>query len=653
VPTDAGAATAPTVAARRRAGAGIHGDARWLAGLAILAASLWGLQWFGVPPVLLHALVIIMWAVAGSRRWGLALGIAVAAAGWVCLACIALTISPLVGVDARVAANAAMVLAAVACVWFAHRASPRAASSLRLSAVLAPATGAVAWIAGQVVGMRSGGGGLAWAMYRDSTMDLWVMRQIVEYRGIPSLGRQFIAQPPPHAMSVALTDPTATIATSPESASAFLVGHASHWTLALMLSAYLAGVVVFALGSGAAHTRSSRIVLTASSALASLAMVSYPAAGIPMDLGQTNVPMLLLLLLAAIAAALGGVGHRALLASSLAWAVAGVIVAAWALLASVPFVLAVLLTWRARRVASSRDAFFAWLLPGLAIFGWSMAVYGLPVIRALLIGGNDYGRALATTGTFENPGFWESYVNPYSFPLAGLLAASIVILSLATWTAGRWPSLISLSVVAALVAGTAVSILALGELPRQLPYFPAKHLYIATVLLVPITVGLLARGVASHSWRRVLAGMLGLAIVVVCANVARPAERDGVPAWALTPWFVATGEHFGSHTDVVSPFVENASSDVLRLPWRADPPYDTTVALMMSSVGPAIDEQLFAMSRGVLRRHRGEFTAEVACALADAETRPVVLITRDGGLAAEIEALCPQSGVVVEQLSAR
>jgi hypothetical protein len=330
-----------------------------------------------------------------------------------------------------------------------------------------------------------------------------------------------------------------------------------------------------------------------------------------------------------------------------------VIVAAWALLASVPFVLAVLLTWRAWRVASSRDAFFAWLLPGLAVFGWSMAVYGLPVIRALLSSGGDHARELATTGTFENPGFWESYVNPYSFPLAGLLSAAIVILSLCTWTQGRWPGLVSIAVVAALVAGTAVSIIALGELPRQLPYFPAKHLYIATVLLMPITIGLLARAFASRSWRRLVAATLGFAIIGVGATIARPSGLDGVPAWALTPWFVATGEHFGSHAEVVSPFVENASSDVLRLPWRADPPHDTTVALMMSSVGPAADDQLLNASRGVLRSQRGEFTADVACELADADPRPLVLLTRDRGLAGEIAAICPGLDVVVEQLNAR
>lgn len=620
-------------------------EERVLAACAGAAVLLTVLQWAGLPPVVLSALVIVMWLVAGTRRWGLALASGVVAVGWTAAILVAQSLTPLVGVDARVGSSIVILAAGAAVVPFARRVAPERAARPDAGAVLAAAAGPALWLAGLAMGARPGGGGLAWAMYRDSTMDLWVMRQIVEYRGIPSLGRLFIAQPPPHALSVAMTNPRASIATSPDSAMAFLVGHASGWIVTLSLSAFLGGTIVIAMAWRAGGSPAARWSVRLGAALASTLMMSFPLAGVPMDLGQTNVPMLLALLLASVAAALGARDRLVLLAVSVELASAAVIVAAWPPLASVPTLLAAALAWRSRSLHASRDTRLAWTLPGIFLFGWSLAVYGMPVIAALARWKTAYMTEIATTTTHENPGHWESYTNPYSYPLAGVLVLALVVLTLLTWRVERVAAVTAVATVAALAAAFATAVGALGGVPAQLPYFPAKMLYIATAVLVPLAVALVTRAMIQARSDRIVAS-LALAAVVATASVE--AVRAPLDAWAPPPLLIARGAHFGTDADVVRPFVENASSEELRLPWRHSPPHDTTVALMMSSVGPAVHELVLQGMRAVLRTERGDFSTPVACDLARAEQRPLVLITRDAALEAEVAALCPEEGIRVE-----
>ena len=56
--------------------------------------------------------------------------------------------------------------------------------------------------------------------------------------------------------------------------------------------------------------------------------------------------------------------------------------------------------------------------------------------------------------------------------------------------------------------------------------------------------------------------------------------------------------------------------------------------------------------RAVLRTYRNDFAADVACKLAAADSRPLVLTTADPGLAAELAAACPDANITVELVPA-
>jgi hypothetical protein len=367
-------------------------------------------------------------------------------------------------------------------------------------------------------------------------------------------------------------------------------------------------------------------------------MVTFAVAGEAMDLGQINVPYILVVLFASLALVLGSKRAALPLALSGLLAAIAVLFASWPLFAAVPLALAAVTVWRAAKSRLPRDAVLGPALPGIALLLWCTVLFAGPDLFSLFSSRGAAGERLATTTTYANPGSWESYTNTYSVPvfLALLLSAAVATLALPS---GALVVKLSVgSLVGALTIGLAATIWALGGLPEPLAYFPAKFLHIATWSLAVVLVGLVVRLLAESWLGRVAAGAVSV-VILATLMLAPPPVRG--PGLAPVPYLVATGEHFGTHDDVVRPFVDLANEDVLRLPWRLNPPHDTTVNLMMSSLAPAGPTYLFESVRAPLRGLRGEFSPRAACEIVQGSRRPVEFHTADLGLAAELEAQCP------------
>lgn len=634
----------------RDTGVSVSGSARtrehaWAIAAAAAAGIAFVAQWWGLPPVALTGIAIVTWFVVAARRWGLVLASGMVVIGWASLMFAVLSFTPLVSADPRIATSAALVIATAGVVPVVRAVSPRRTGTLRTLPVLAMASGGIVWLVGLAVGLVSGGGGgLAWAMYRDSSMNLWLMRLTLEYTGIKSLFSQFDSQPLAPAISTALIPPDVGIAASPETAAAFLTGYASHWATLLVLSAFLAGATVFRLARRPGAARWHRIVVLLGTAAASLFMVSYLPAGVPMYLGQINVSLVFTLVFASIAATVGATPKTSPYVFSALLAATALLLVTWTLFAAVPAALAVVLGWRLWRLRLPRDAVLGPALPGIALLSWCAVIYAWPVARALLTPGNPTADHLTSTTTFANPGYWDSYTNPYSIPLFVALALGTGLAALVVHRNAAWRVRTTVVAAVAVIAGIVPTALALGGLPQPLAYFPAKYLFIATVCLVPGVVGLLLRGIGERPPRRWFATTIAVAVAVVAVVYPVPTTE---PALTPTALLVATGRHFGSHDQVVSPFITLADPDTLRLPWRLDPPHDTTIALMRSSIGPDVPSGLLDGVRAPLRNNRGNFSADVACLLGRNVTQPIVLYTADPLLSSELSALCPAEGITV------
>jgi len=628
----------------------------------VLAAVAGAAQALGLAPVVTTLVVCGAWWYVLSARCGVALGLAATLTGWLGLVFIAFTLTPLLGPDPRWFTTALTVVSlggAWALVRRGPTASPREAkafASRPLARLCAASVGGALWLVGLAWGLMARTGGLSWAMYRDSTMDLWEMRRMAVYGGVGTLGTMFNVQPLTHAVSLSLVDPRVSVAASPQQALAYLSGHAAHWSIVLVVGATLWALVAARITAGAAPSPARHRLSLVVATLVSMGLTSMAVAGVAMDVGQINAPFILALLGAAVVVGQEGHRHRGLQATLLL-ALLGLLLATWTLFAVVPAALLLPALWSWWRAAPSRDAFIGWILPGAVLCVWSFIPFGMPVVRALFTYGRGYGASIIATTTHANPGYWESYTNPYAWPLACvacLVACAGLALCVRADRAGAAAPLIAM---VALVVGWVPVLVSAGGWTTTLAYYPAKYLWLVTIVAV-VLGGAAAVSLAGGEPRRAgrtsgvarvlgLASVAALAVTLVTAPppplTASSRWQSAVPAGAV----VARGAHFGTDAQVARRFIDNASSEVLRLPWRLDPPYDTHVALMMSSVGPDVEEIWLNPMRAVLRNERGNFGTDIACALARADARPLQLLTADPALAPQIAQECPAEDITV------
>lgn len=613
----------------------------------VLGVAAFALQLAGLEPIVLHALTMLVWLWVGTRRVGAMLATAATAVGWLSTVFVGFALAPVVGIDPRLTTSVLMMLILGAAPLAARAFPAQAAPSMDWRLLLAASSGGLLWLGGLAWGLLSAtGGGWSWAMYRDSTMDLWEMRGMVQSGGLgPELGSANI-QPLTHAVSASLVSPRASVAASPEVASAFLTGHGYHWTAVIVLSTLLAGLVAHRL---AARADCSTVLPLVVAATVSLAGVLFPLTGVAFQLGQINVHSILVMVCASVGAALSA-RDRPPLAVAIVILAFGLLCATWIAFAAVPAFLMPVLLARWRGAGLNHAKVLGWTVPPLLVGTWAFVAYGWPLLLEAATEAPTREH-LATQSTYAHGALWSAYTNPHSIELSATVALGAV--ALGVWllsSRARYQGAVLLAATSALALGVVPTALTLGTFTEPLAYFPAKHLFIGTYALIPLLVGALAYLASRSRAALVTAASILTVLVTGLALTAQPSHSQ---RWSVVPWEVATGAYFGAHDEVAGRFIDYASSDELRLPWRLDPTHDGTVNLMMSSVGPDVDLLEFQSTRVTLRTYRNDFAPAVACELALAETRPLVLITRDPNLAAHLADECPHAGITVELTPAR
>lgn len=615
-------------------------------GLVLAAIAALG-QVVGLRPIALTAIVLMIWVAVLAPRLGPFMAVAVTVVGWYGVVAVTFTFGPATPLDVRVLHSAVLFASLLLARRIARQVSPQPLPRHAWLAMGASALGPLLWIAGLVIGtVRPGGGGLAWAMYRDSTMDVWETRRMLDYNGMGTVTYQFNYAPLSHAAGATLYPPGLTTGASPRVASAFLWAHADHWSIALCSLSLMAGLLVWKFSSTALRGTRGSVAGVVAAGIVSLGLLTEPIAGVAMDLGQINAPMVTVFLLAASTVI---VAERAELGA--AWGVAALaaalLSATWLPVLPIAGLLTVFGLVRLISCGGPRDVIAAWGMPGVVLGVFFGTLFVWPSVHALIARPSTTAATSASTKTHANPGFWESYTSPVSWLITVALWAALLALAVAV---ARRELTLSLGV-AAVFFGVALVVVAwswaLGWDVSELPYYPAKHLWITNTMIAVLVVGLALKSLGL-GLRLVPAGVTTLVVVAVAVS--------GLPAGVtlrLTPADVIMGDHFGTHDDTAGRFIDYAASDVLRVPWRLDPDHDATVNLMLSSVAPEGAIAHVARHRGVLRDERGEFTVEVACMLVRAEPRPVEFVTADPGLGPEIEAECPEDGwtVVVERVT--
>jgi hypothetical protein len=620
----------------------VRTERAWTKAATLAGALAFAAQWRGLHPVALTLLALAAWFVVAVRRLGFALGSAAVVVGWMSLVLAVFTVTPAVGADPAIAVGVALVVAIAATIPTVAKVAPAANWEGAAGAMLASLSGATLWIGGLAWGLHApGGGGLSWAMYNDATGAVWGLRTIIRYGGVPSVPKAANSVPLSDVLSASLLPPGTVADASPASVAAQLSAHALQWGVLIALASLLAGLIVVALGSRPGRHGWPTLV---GASCASILLLAAPVTGRILDLGQSNAFVTMVLVGASVLAGVGARRHL-LLSLSVLLAAMGLLVVSWTPFAAVPGLLALVVARRAKRAGLDRQRVLAWMLPGCTVAAWTMLVYGPVLLKAFVK--TDPNANYATVKTFSRPGYWEAIGNPYWWPLSIAIVLVATLLAMLLRRRARDAAILMGLSTAGLVLGMLPFLLLTRRLPVNLDYYPAKYLSIATICLVPIVVGAALR-VFTESDGRAARAATGASVLAVCAlAIAAPTPPD-TPRWAFTPLMIARGQHYGTDAQVAGRIVAFTSNDELVVPWRYDPPFDTPVAMMDSSIGPPVDDVFLRPMRYVLRYYRNDFSAEVACQLADASVIPVVLVTRDPLLPEEVARSCPDARITVQ-----
>jgi len=203
--------------------------------------------------------------------------------------------------------------------------------------------------------------------------------------------------------------------------------------------------------------------------------------------------------------------------------------------------------------------------------------------------------------------------------------------------------------VVALTASAGVLAAFSGGLDVTNAYYSAKYLYLATLALVPLGVGLTIRTLGHKSGRMVIG--IGVSAAAVLATALVAPANPAFSRWTITPLAIVTGDVYGSRDQVWQKIVDYASVDDVRLAWRADPPFDHRVNFMLSVNERGDRLQWSTDFRSALRNYGPDDSIERVCEIGAATDLPVVLVTRDPNLSSEVQLACPNDGVTAELLA--
>lgn len=621
-------------------------EAKWVWGGAVLAALAFAGVVLGAPPVTVSVVALVVWIPVAARRVGPALGAGAVATGWM-LALLVSTVVSHVGVPASLVAAVLLTAATLGAPFVVRRHPVSERDGRRIAplavAAIAPALWAVAVVWGAVAPQ---GAGLSWAMHRDSTMNVWGLRRMLEAGGIDSFTVGANIQPLQDALGLALTPWTAGISASPEDVTAAVIGYASLWAVVIALASGLGALIV---ATTTVRRDSWRWLTAAVSVALGLALTSSVVTGVLIDLGQVNVHVVLTLVSASVLAAAGARRAPYLAVGTLLTA-AALLLACWGPFAAVPglLVCVVGVQWRRTLWTALTRGVGAGSLPlvvGTVSAAVCLVVWGIPLLETTIptaVAPPVDGSTLQQV-TFSREGHWESYTNPAWPPLGAVLLGMLIVAAVlrgrrsltSAWMAG----VTLLSVAAAIVAASRAPL-------DALPYFPAKALWVACVAALPLVAAVFVTWADAASATVRCVGYAAVAVVV--ATLILAPTPAGVDRWGHAAIDVTTGHHVGTREEVASRVLDWSSDEAFVLPWRLDPPHDTTVALMASAFSPSIPRLEFDRTRYVLRYYRNDFASEVACELAAADVRPLRLVTADPSLEQELNALCPDAGIAVE-----
>ncbi|WP_144268272.1 hypothetical protein [Demequina sp. NBRC 110055] len=592
------------------------------------AAVFFAASMLGAPPVLLVLYGMGVWLWRLWSRWGPAASLALVLIGWTLAALIALVIAPILPwhfpytvAGSGVVSTASAVLAPRPMVRLLRPRIPTAALWSSLA-------GGASWLTALALAhLLPGGSGLSWAVWDDSSLDIWEIRG---YQAAGGLVPVEMGNPRPleHAATASLLPTSSPTDASGTELAAELTAHATHWTLTIVIGCTLAGLLAATVvRSCAPHARTWAMATAA--AMSSCVMLAGPATGFFMYRGQVNANLTVALILASLAIALSF--RRAPL---VAWAALvsamTLIMLTWTPFAAVPGLLAVAHFGQMRRaVRAGPSTAVLWPVSAIAVF---LVFVGLFAMQQFV------GLASSSSAGRESAVTTESYLYaPVNWWVTAAIAAVVVSGASAGFSRAREISLNVAVWTLGLVLGGVPLFVARGGFSGELEYYPSRYVQMSTVMLAPIAIAVVA---AALVMRRVRSSLfvLGLGAATAVAVIAAP-THPLVDKWRPVPVLIVAGDYFGPDPLVADRIIEYAGASTVKLPLHLDVPWDDPVRRMLSVDTAVEDRSWNTYLRSALRNRRDD-GADRACEIGAAAPEGVLIVTSDPSLEHDASEAC-------------
>lgn len=579
------------------------------------------------------------WARVLIPRWGLGAALSLVFVGWASVTFVVMCITPWLHTDPPLTVS--VVLASLSFVAAKVEAPMSAAThlpALARGSVLASLIGAISWVVAATLAMViPGATGLSWAVYADSYADVWFMRQIAAEGGLNSVNPTN-SRPAENVLSASFLPTGHPIDAASSTFATEIATHAHYWSLLIVLTSVLSGLVVAETMRGSGRLRG----LTAVAAgLASVGFLMAPASGAMLDRGQVNGHLNLVLILASYLVFRRAVAFPAVGLASLLLAMT-LLMLIWTPLAAVPGAFAVVVAWRHRRELRNRQEMtLLWLGPVVVFFTWSLMTFSIDDVLQVFNTNASANHNVITTLTVHVVPVWL----PFTVAAVLVVAALCAVLARRSGIDAAAGGLLLLG----LGLGLAPIVAARGGLGGELEYYPARYLSMSTIALIPVTIALAVRVAAERPLASRAVAAASIASLVSLAFVAP--MPTWVNRWGFAPAYLLTGQMYGPRTLVADRIVDFASDDEVKLAWRLDPPFDYHVNWMLS-VDERGERRIFSTNfRSALRNYGPDDSIERVCQIGNATDLPVVLVTRDPNLSDEVQLACPDEGVAIELLA--
>lgn len=610
----------------------------WIAGasLALFIATLVGLH---PAVVLVTALAAVTWALI--PRWGLAAALGIATCGGAAVILAALIIAPAIpgpfGTETSLAAVVSIVIAGRR-ILADRAAGIRADLQVSKATVAAAAAGPLIWVASVILGaLLKSSGGLSWAVYSDSSRDVWFMRLFRAFEGVPTFGR-FDMWPIEHAISTAFLPVGHPANAEANTFMTEIVSHSISWTVLIAVALLLAALAGATFAQGGTSPRWAPATVAGVISIVALAM---PVHGFLLRAGQINAHMILILMFTTVLVSIKASERPVSVAGALL-CLTTLTALVWVPFAVVPGLLFVILAWR-HRADIRANQLESLLRIGLGVVAslWAIAAFATTQLVDIWDSRGD-----------EDGGFLKipsSQPNPVSFPVSiGLVVLGLLLAWHVRRTRRAFAEVAAVTILGELGVALALGVLT-GGFAVYTEYYIAKFISLGSLVVFPLVFGLGASLLGASAVPERIAAFATMA--GAAATIAMAPTPAVTPRWDYAPRQVITGEYFGERAQFMDKVAAYADDEVVRLAWRADPPFDYIVNWLLVVNEPDNPLQWNSNLRAHVRNNWRDHSTYRACQIAIDEERPVVLYTRDEAFIKRIATLCDAPNLTVELLT--